>query len=89
MYVGGEVGEFDGTSWSSPCLVALLAEASQIHNVRFGFVNPTIYSKFKASKYHDFTDVTVGSNGAYSATAGYDRVTGLGTPKGFAFAQAL
>ena len=89
VYVGGEVGEFDGTSWSSPCFAALLAEASEIHNARFGFVNPKIYSTFKSAKYTDFTDVTVGNNGKYSATSGYDRVTGIGAPKGFAFAQAL
>jgi len=28
----------------------------------------------------DFHDITTGSNGAYSATTGYDLVTGLGTP---------
>ena len=28
----------------------------------------------------DFHDVTAGSNGTYSATAGYDLATGLGTP---------
>jgi hypothetical protein len=29
----------------------------------------------------DFNDITLGSNGAYAATAGYDLVTGRGTPK--------
>src|SRR5580704_14802997 len=37
---------------------------------------PTLYSLPKS----DFNDITSGSNGTYSAGAGYDLVTGLGTP---------
>jgi hypothetical protein len=33
--------------------------------------------------------VTLGNNGAYSALSGYDQVTGIGAPDGFAFASAF
>ena len=32
-----------------------------------------------------FHDITSGSNGAYSAHAGYDNVTGIGSIKGYYF----
>jgi kumamolisin len=44
-----------------------------------GLGNPgaVLYGMCGTNKLHD---VTTGSNGAYSATTGYDRVTGIGTP---------
>jgi subtilase family serine protease len=89
VYVSGGTGKYDGTSWSSPCFVALMLEANQLHGTKFGWVNPTVYSVFKNTQYADFTDVTSGSNGAYSAKTGYDLVTGIGAPKAWAFANAL
>ena len=79
----------DGTSWSSPEFVALMSEVNQLRGTHFGFVNPNIYTLFKNTTYTDYTDVTSGSNGAYNAVAGYDLVTGIGAPKGWAFASAL
>ncbi|HEY9179303.1 MAG TPA: protease pro-enzyme activation domain-containing protein [Candidatus Baltobacteraceae bacterium] len=79
----------DGTSWSSPEFTALMSEVNQLHNTHFGFVNPSIYSVFKNTGYTDYTDVTSGSNGAYTAVSGYDLVTGIGAPKGWAFANAI
>ncbi len=79
----------DGTSWSSPEFTAFMAEANQLHSTHFGFVNPSIYSVFKSSGYSDYTDVTTGTNGAYTAKAGFDEVTGIGAPKGWALANAL
>jgi hypothetical protein len=90
IYLGGGTVDADGTSWSSPAFVALLAEASQLHQATgFGYVNAAIYSTFASLGYSAFTDVTVGGNGAYAALPGYDQVTGIGTPKGYAFATAL
>ena len=90
IYVGGGTLDADGTSWSSPAFAALLAEASQLHGgAGFGYVNPAIYALFATRAYDVFSDVTFGGNGAYSAQAGYDRVTGIGTPKGYAFATSL
>lgn len=90
IYVGGTDYDADGTSWSSPAFVALLAEASQLHGAKgFGYVNPAIYGLFTSGGYADFTDVKVGNNGYYSAKTGYDQVTGIGAPKGYAFAKGI
>ena len=90
LYQAGNVYSVDGTSWSAPQFAALLAEASELHGgARWGWVNPAIYALFKSSGYADFTDVTTGNNGYYQAKAGYDQVTGIGAPQGYAFASAL
>jgi subtilase family serine protease len=91
VYAASQGGwlEVDGTSWSSPEFTALLSEVNQLRNTHYGFVNPNIYTLFKNTGYTDYTDVTSGSNGAYSAVTGYDLVTGIGAPKGWAFANAL
>ncbi len=41
------------------------------------FMNPLLYASLGTAC---FRDVTAGANGAYSAKAGYDLVTGLGAP---------
>jgi kumamolisin len=46
---------------------------------RIGFINPQLYSVNQTTC---FRDITVGNNGAYSATPGWDAVTGLGSPIG-------
>jgi hypothetical protein len=91
LYAASQGGwvQVDGTSWSSPEFTALMAEVNQLRNTHYGFVDPNIYTLFKNTGYTDYTDVTSGSNGAYSAVAGYDLVTGIGAPKGWAFANAL
>lgn len=91
VYASNQGGwmQVDGTSWSSPEFTALMAEVEQVRNTHFGFVNPNIYTLFKNTSYTDYTDVTSGSNGAYNAVAGYDLVTGIGAPKGWAFANGL
>jgi hypothetical protein len=90
IYVAGAIYDADGTSWSSPAFVALLAETAQVKAVKgLGFVNPTLYDLFAAHGYVDYHDVTLGNNGAYSALSGYDQVTGIGAPDGFAFASAF
>jgi hypothetical protein len=50
-------------------------------------VNPSVYSLFKSSGYDYFYDVTEGSNGNNNAKKGYDNVTGIGSPRGEAFAN--
>ncbi|MDQ2866417.1 MAG: protease pro-enzyme activation domain-containing protein [Candidatus Eremiobacteraeota bacterium] len=79
----------DGTSWSCPQFTAFMSEVNQLHSTHLGFVNPALYNVFKSSGYADFTDVTTGSNGAYSAKTNFDEVTGIGAPKGWALANAL
>jgi uncharacterized membrane protein len=46
-----------------------------------GFLNPTIYAQNITSVYDtDFHDIASGTSGSYSATTGYDLVTGWGSP---------
>jgi hypothetical protein len=91
VYQGGTEAGTDGTSWSCPQFTALLASAIQLHGNagRFGWLNPKIYEIFQSTAYTDFTDVTTGNNGYYSAKKGYDQVTGIGAPVGYAFARAI
>jgi subtilase family serine protease len=77
-----------GTSSGSPQWAGLVAIAAQIHHGGLGQINPTLYAiGANAAKYAaDFYDVTTGNNQSdpsvpgYSATTGWDPVTGLGTP---------
>jgi hypothetical protein len=74
-----------GTSLSSPMFAGLVAIADQGRALQGessldGATQtlPLLYNLASS----DFHDVTTGSNGTYSATPGYDLVTGLGTPVG-------
>ena len=78
--------EFGGTSFAAPMwagFVALVNQqlASQGKST-IGFLNPTIYSENVTSAYSTgFHDITSGTSGSFSATTGYDLVTGWGSPK--------
>jgi subtilase family serine protease len=93
VYTGGAWAGYLGTSWSSPASVALFIEADQLHGKRLGWLNPTLYSLFTATGYGTgsyFTPCTSGSIGAYSCSATeYNQAAGIGTPKGWALANAL
>jgi subtilase family serine protease len=77
-----------GTSCSAPQWAGLIAIADQIKGSDLGYINPALYQIANDSgKYaNDFFDVTVGNNQlnpsipGYSASTGWDAVTGLGTP---------
>ena len=73
-----------GTSIGAPLVSALIATGAQVCGVaRLGFLNPTLYNIARTSS--AFNDVTTGNNdlfgtGVYSAGAGYDMASGLGSP---------
>src|SRR3989440_1973829 len=76
-----------GTSSGSPQWAGLTAIADQMAGHDLGYLNPTLYkiAANPTSYASDFYDVTVGNNQTssipgYSATTGWDAVTGLGTP---------
>lgn len=75
-----------GTSCSSPQWAGLIAIADQMAGRDLGYINPALYQIANSSSYaSDFFDVTVGNNQTssipgYSASPGWDAVTGLGTP---------
>lgn len=69
-----------GTSASTVIWAGLLADADTAHAAALGFVDPTLYQIYdRAPSVGAFHDVTSGSNG-YRAGAGWDPVTGLGSP---------
>jgi subtilase family serine protease len=85
-----------GTSCSSPQFAGVVAIADQIAGHGLGQINPTLYKLADGPNYGTyFFDVTTGNNQAdasipgYPATAGWDPLTGLGTPNAAALAPAL
>jgi kumamolisin len=86
ILVDGQQLVVGGTSAVAPLWAGLVVLLSQKLNRRLGFVNPTLYGINESS---GFRDITLGNNGAYSATYGWDPVSGLGTPKGAQMLQVL
>ena len=75
-----------GTSLAAPMWAGAIASLNSLFKTPLGFVNPLLYQDLGI-----LNDVTVGNNniqfnndgvytGGYEATAGWDAVTGLGTP---------
>jgi kumamolisin len=89
VYLSGAVQQYGGTSLSAPIwagISALLNEKrANSGRAALGLLNPYLYPLIGTSS---FTDITSGSNnlnttnsgGKYSATTGYDQVTGVGAP---------
>jgi kumamolisin len=82
--VDGESAAVGGTSAVAPLWAALIALVNQSLGTKVGFVNPALYATPTA-----LTDIIAGNNNGYSCAAGWDPVTGLGTPKGEAVLAAL
>jgi len=90
-----------GTSYAAPRWAGLLALANQqsvaAGHGTVGFVNPKLYQLGLSASYHSlFHDITSGSNKpssgsgtTFNAVAGFDLVTGWGSPIGAAFINAL
>ena len=76
VVVSGTVEGIGGTSASAPSWQGIWARVNGA-KAGLGFAGPVLYSTEPSSA---FNDITVGSNGAYTAGPGYDLVTGLGTP---------
>jgi len=77
--------EYGGTSFAAPMWAGYLALVNQqlaaSGKPTVGFINPTIYAQNVTSAYSaNFHDITSGTSGSYSATTGYDLVTGWGSP---------
>jgi subtilase family serine protease len=76
-----------GTSCGSPQWAGLLALADQMAGRDLGYINPALYqiASNSAQYANAFYDVTMGHNQTssipgYSASTGWDAVTGLGSP---------
>jgi kumamolisin len=81
IVVGGALKNVIGTSLACPIWGAVAAQLNQARSTAglspAGLLGPRIYPLAGTAA---FTDITSGSNGAFSAGPGYDLCTGLGTP---------
>lgn len=90
VYFDGQETPVGGTSAVAPLWAGLLALLNQRLGRSLGYVNPFLYEHYAQLKQRRaLRDVTSGNNGAYSAGAGWDACTGLGTPDGALLLQAL
>jgi kumamolisin len=89
IVLGGNNGSSGGTSLSTPMWAGLSAVADQADAVALGDLNPSLYEVARSPSYDSaFHDVTAGWNG-YPAGAGWDPVTGLGSPSATALFPLL
>ncbi len=82
--------QYGGTSVSAPCWAGIIAIANQVRATQAvpeaaltGATQtlPILYNLYGSGAYHqNFHDITAGGNGTFNATAGYDEVTGIGSP---------
>ncbi|AQH01584.1 peptidase S53 [Burkholderia sp. KK1] len=84
VLIDGEDTVVGGTSAVAPLWAALIARINAIDASPAGFVNPKLYKAKTA-----FRDITEGNNGSFSAAAGWDACTGMGSPDGGKIAAAL
>jgi kumamolisin len=77
---------FGGTSAVAPLWSALIALVNAQNGKPAGLVNTKLYATAAKGAFHD---ITSGNNGAYSAHAGWDACTGLGSPVGGAVESSL
>jgi kumamolisin len=81
LVLNGKSIVIGGTSWAAPVwagFCALINEARGNAGKPFlPFLDPLIYPLRGTAA---FRDITAGTNGAYTAGAGYDMVTGIGVP---------
>jgi kumamolisin len=82
--VDGSNSVIGGTSAVAPLWAALITRINAIKGRSVGFINPVLYAHATALR-----DVTRGNNGDFSATAGWDACTGLGTPNGTGLSAIL
>ena len=90
------IDSYGGTSLACPLFVGLQALASQGRGISIGFANPLLYS-LPASAFHDVVNpastsalawpdgselITLGQDTSLQTTAGFDDVTGRGSPVG-------
>jgi kumamolisin len=87
VQIDGESLVIGGTSAVAPLWSALIALMNEKLGKPLGFFEPTLYGLPPTAD--AFHDITVGSNGAFSAGPGWDAASGLGSPSGENLLQAL
>lgn len=87
IYYNGRWEEFGGTSFVAPELAGLFAVLTQqvAGRVGNGSGPGLVFCTASVNSAESFNDVTSGSNGLFSAAAGWDHPTGWGTPNASVF----
>lgn len=88
VYISKQGGWFQvyGTSLACPMWAGMvsIADSQRIASGKVTLSNATladVYSAYSSSYSANYNDITSGKAGSYSAVAGWDFVTGLGSPK--------
>lgn len=90
VYVDGQSEPIGGTSAVAPLWAGLIALMNQKRGQAVGYLNPFLYQNYQQLlQSKALRDVTTGNNGGYSAGAGWDACTGLGTPDGARLLNAI
>jgi len=83
VLVDGQRLVIGGTSAVAPLWAALVCRLTQAAGHRLGLLQPALYTHAAAGVTPaGLRDITVGTNGAYTAGPGWDACTGLGVPDG-------
>jgi kumamolisin len=85
--VDGQSLVIGGTSAVAPLWAGLIALMNQKLGKPVGYLNPLLYGSVSGKG--AFHDIVSGNNGSYSAAAGWDACTGLGSPVGSKLLKAL
>jgi len=86
IVVDGQQEVVGGTSAVAPLWAGLIALINQKLGKPVGYMNPLLYAATVEATFHD---ITSGNNDGYSAGAGWDPCTGLGSPDGAKLLTAL
>ena len=90
VLVDGVATVIGGTSAVSPLWAGIVCRLAAALGRPLGLLPPALYAGVTPGAVPPgFRDITSGSNGAYSAAAGWDPCTGLGVPVGTALLEAL
>lgn len=89
VYVDGQKQVIGGTSAAAPLWAALVCRLVQGVGRPLGLLQTGLYPAAAGQVADGFRDITSGSNGDYSAAAGWDACTGLGVPVGSALLAVL
>jgi subtilase family serine protease len=93
LYQDGSWFPVGGTSEASPQFAGIVAIADQVAGKGLGYLNPALYAMESASA-PGIVDITSGNNSyngitGYTAVAGYDMASGVGTVDAASFVPAL
>jgi kumamolisin len=93
LYYNGAVEQLAGTSFATPFWAGLIAEYDAVLNSHLGFVTPRLYAVASEEESgggtQAFSEITAGGNCLHNAMAGWNLVTGWGTPKPLVLYAAL